>query len=414
VSLFAVGLALAGCDNGTTDTDGPGPGTSGGSLTGTYSGSNFTLVFTSSGWEVQSGGNTVEHGTYTLNGTTLSLTSSGQTVTGTAVVSGNTLTISGFPQGADMLNGTYTKQQSGGGGNGTAVTLNDVTANGSSSQTTTQLTLTFSQTISGLAADDISLSGVSGVTKGSLSGSGPSYTLGVSGFTAGGTLSVAVSKSGYTISGSPKTVTVFYSGSGGGGGGSNTRPNAPTGVTATAQSSTGISVSWSAVSGATSYKVYYGTNASSITSVAETVTTGTSYTHTGRSINTTYYYRVTAINSAGESDPSASVSAKTLNAPSAPINVVAAHADYDSRRNTSRNSIKITWDAVPGAVKYNVYELQGSFWNIVGSTTTGTEWTHTGLQPGTSHSYIVKAVDSGGTEGAASTSGGTAMGRTAQ
>jgi hypothetical protein len=53
---------------------------------------------------------------------------------------------------------------------------------------------------------------MSGVTKGTLSGSGPSYTLLISDFTASGMLSVAVTKSGYTISGSPKTATIYYRG----------------------------------------------------------------------------------------------------------------------------------------------------------------------------------------------------------
>jgi hypothetical protein len=90
------------------------------------------------------------------------------------------------------------------------VTFNNITANGSTTQTTTQLTLTFSQVINGLTADDIIFSGISGVTKGTLSGSGPTYILPIDGFTAGGTLSVAVTKSGYTISDSPKTVTIYY------------------------------------------------------------------------------------------------------------------------------------------------------------------------------------------------------------
>ena len=90
----------------------------------------------------------------------------------------------------------------------TAVTLNSVTANGSSTQTTTSLTLTFDKAITGLAASDITLSGA--VTKGTLSGSGPTYTLPISGFTAGETLTVTVAKSGYNISGSPKTVAIYY------------------------------------------------------------------------------------------------------------------------------------------------------------------------------------------------------------
>jgi len=95
-----------------------------------------------------------------------------------------------------------------------------VEANGSSSETTTELTLTFSETITGLTASNISVSGVSGVKKGKLSRSGTTYTLPISGFTDGGELTVAVSKTGYNISGSPQTVTIYYNSESGGGGGS--------------------------------------------------------------------------------------------------------------------------------------------------------------------------------------------------
>jgi len=90
------------------------------------------------------------------------------------------------------------------------ITFSSVTANGNETQTTTALTLTFSQTITGLTASDITLSGVLGVQKGVLSGSGATYTLPISGFTSGGTLNVVVAKSGYAISGSPKTVDIYY------------------------------------------------------------------------------------------------------------------------------------------------------------------------------------------------------------
>jgi formylglycine-generating enzyme required for sulfatase activity len=99
-----------------------------------------------------------------------------------------------------------------GGNNNTVAAFNSVYANGSPSQTTTQLTLTFDKAISGLTADDITLSGVSNVNKGTLSGSN-SYTLPISGFTSGGTLSVAVAKASYDINYSPKTVAIFYSSS---------------------------------------------------------------------------------------------------------------------------------------------------------------------------------------------------------
>ncbi|GHU73540.1 hypothetical protein FACS189450_13510 [Spirochaetia bacterium] len=108
----------------------------------------------------------------------------------------------------------------------------------------------------------------------------------------------------YTVNGNVAFIAQWTTGGGA------TTPNAPTGVTATAQSSSSISVSWNAVSGATSYKVYYEIGSSTTKNLADTVT-GTSYTHTGLQASTTYYYYITAVNSAGESGYSSSDSATT-------------------------------------------------------------------------------------------------------
>jgi len=150
----------------------------------------------------------VSKGTLSGSGPAYTLGISGFTSGGTLNVAVVKLgyTISSSPRTVSIY------YSSGGGSGDTAVTFNSITADGSSSQTTTQLTLTFSQAITGLSAADITLSGVSGVSKGTLSGSGPTYTLPISGFTSGGTLNVAVTKSGYTISSSPQTVSIYYSG----------------------------------------------------------------------------------------------------------------------------------------------------------------------------------------------------------
>jgi uncharacterized repeat protein (TIGR02543 family) len=92
----------------------------------------------------------------------------------------------------------------GGNDNDIAVTLSSVTATGAP---TTSLTLTFDKAIDGLAAGDITVTSSTGATKGALSGSNP-YTLTITGVTTGGDASVAVKKSGYKISGSPKTVAI--------------------------------------------------------------------------------------------------------------------------------------------------------------------------------------------------------------
>jgi hypothetical protein len=85
--------------------------------------------------------------------------------------------------------------------------------------------------------------------------------------------------------------------------------SAPTGVSATASSSSKIAVSWSSVTNATGYFVYRGTSSSSLSK--KSAVTTTSYSDTGLSANTTYYYGIASYNSSGTSDTSTFVNAKT-------------------------------------------------------------------------------------------------------
>jgi fibronectin type 3 domain-containing protein len=88
-------------------------------------------------------------------------------------------------------------------------------------------------------------------------------------------------------------------------------PAAPTGVTATGGTNQ-VSVSWSAVSGATSYNLYYST-ASGVTVANGTKVTGvsSSYLLTGLAASTPYYVIVTAVNATGEGAASAQATATT-------------------------------------------------------------------------------------------------------
>ncbi|MFD7916486.1 chitinase [Streptomyces sp. NPDC059752] len=81
-------------------------------------------------------------------------------------------------------------------------------------------------------------------------------------------------------------------------------PAAPTGLTASATSSNAVALSWSAVPGATSYTVHRdGAAPLSVTSASAAVT--------GLAAATTYTFRVSAVNAAGESPQSAPASATT-------------------------------------------------------------------------------------------------------
>ncbi|WP_326664906.1 glycoside hydrolase family 18 protein [Streptomyces canus] len=103
-------------------------------------------------------------------------------------------------------------------------------------------------------------------------------------------------------------VSVYGPDGGGGGDPTPTVPAAPAGLAVSGTSSSSVSLSWNAVSGATGYNVYR--NGTKITAV-----TGTSATVTGLAASTSYSFQVTAANSAGESVKSGAVTGTTTASP---------------------------------------------------------------------------------------------------
>jgi hypothetical protein len=94
-------------------------------------------------------------------------------------------------------------------------------------------------------------------------------------------------------------------------------PDAPSSLTATAASDTQINLAWTDNSdNETGFRVERSLNGTdSWTTVTTTAADATSYNNTGLTAETTYYYRVIAVNDDGESDPSATDSATTQAAP---------------------------------------------------------------------------------------------------
>ena len=137
-------------------------------------------------------------------------------------------------------------------------------------------------------------------------------------------------------------------------------------------------------------------------------TTGTSFTDHSPTDGRIYSYHVTATNAIGASEPSAAVTAVPL--PPPPTN---APASITSEWKKTRNgpAIKLTWPAVPGATGYVIYrstEASPTFQWPTHFLTALVETTYTdegetdkrakvkGLNPGTSYSYQVTAVNAGG------------------
>ena len=102
-------------------------------------------------------------------------------------------------------------------------------------------------------------------------------------------------------------------GSNGSSGGGTPAPATPSGLVAIA-SDTRVSLSWSASSGATSYNVKRSTTTGGPYSQVAAVTT-VSWTDTGVTDGTPYFYVVSAVNVGGESANSAQVSATPVAAP---------------------------------------------------------------------------------------------------
>jgi len=166
--------------------------------------------------------------------------------------------------------------------------------------------------------------------------------------------------------------------------------NAPSNVSASSSSSSGVTVSWSAVNGATGYRVYRSTSSSGNYYEVGNGTSSTSYTDNSVSPGTTYYYKVSAYNSTVESSQSSYASAMTsVPAPATPTNV-SAHA-------TSSSGVTVSWSAVSGATEYRVYRSMsatGSYSLMV--TTSYASYTNNSLLPNTTYYYKVSALNSAG------------------
>jgi fibronectin type 3 domain-containing protein len=171
------------------------------------------------------------------------------------------------------------------------------------------------------------------------------------------------------------------------------RPNAPEHLQASSTTAQTISLTWDSVLGASYYKIYRNYTSDGTYTEVGSVPIGTTYTDTGLLSNRTYYYRVTAVNSKGEESEQSSSFATTLSdvtVPSAPTGITAT---------AFSTSITVSWYS-SGAMSYKVYRSDWAYGTYmeVGSPTTGTTYTDTGLSPYTTYYYTVKAVNSDGVE----------------
>lgn len=174
-------------------------------------------------------------------------------------------------------------------------------------------------------------------------------------------------------------------------------PAAPTTLAAT-PGDAAVTLSWTAVSDAASYNVYWSLAAgvapggAGVTKVGNLTTT--SFSHVGLSNGQRYYYVVTAVNSSGEGKASPEASATPqVPAPGAPQNLAATAGDAE---------VLLSWSPSLNATSYNAYwsKAAGVVPGGIGVTQipgiTATSYRHTGLTNGETYYYVVRAVSGSG------------------
>ena len=163
-----------------------------------------------------------------------------------------------------------------------------------------------------------------------------------------------------------------------------TAPPAPANLSATATSTT-ITLSWNAVTGATSYDVKQGA-----TGTATAVSSGVSHTFTGLTAGTEYTLSVRAKNSGGNSEWNL-LTASTTTGPAAP--------NAPSKSSATDTTIALSWSSVADAASYEVKIVGGGVNNrqeLVPSTS-GASHTVIGLTANTEYTLSVRAKNSSGT-----------------
>ena len=151
---------------------------------------------------------------------------------------------------------------------------------------------------------------------------------------------------------------------------------------------------WDKVAGAAKYEVYrsYSQNGnySKYSTQTSTGYTNSSYLTSG----STYYYKVRALDANGTAGPWSDVVAVTcrlgLTAPSV------------TGGNDAQGRPTLTWKAVTGSAKYEVYRARSKDGDYIKySTVTGTSYTNTSyIENGNTYYYKVRALDANGTAGA--------------
>ncbi|WP_182302646.1 S-layer homology domain-containing protein [Cohnella cholangitidis] len=146
-----------------------------------------------------------------------------------------------------------------------------------------------------------------------------------------------------------------------------------------------VNLNWASVTGATYYNVYVSTVQGLFTEPAAVTVTDAKYNMAGLTNGTTYYFIVKAGNTEGLSAASNEAVATPGTFPDAPINVIAVAGE-------ERATVSFIPPANDGGYAITSYEVAASSGGIVRSGASS-PITVTGLTPGISYTFTVKAIN---------------------
>ncbi|GEM_PF-168217 len=157
-------------------------------------------------------------------------------------------------------------------------------------------------------------------------------------------------------------------------------PHAPTGLTASPGAQ--VNLTWNTTLAATNYNIKRA-NVSHGTYTTIGASPVATFTDSGVTVGSTYYYVVSAVSSIGESTNSSELAVTACSQPAIPTNLVA---------NPTGANIGLTWNAVPGATGYVIARaISSSPYTNLATVLGITNYTDTTAAAGVTYYYIVTA-----------------------
>ncbi|MEO9966925.1 MAG: fibronectin type III domain-containing protein, partial [Reichenbachiella sp.] len=174
-----------------------------------------------------------------------------------------------------------------------------------------------------------------------------------------------------------------------------TIPNEPTSNTATSIAQVSFTANWSAVTGATEYRLDVSESnifSEYVTGYEDLNVAGTSYSVSGLTPGTTYFYRLRAINNSGNSENSSTI--ETLTIPAAPT--------ANAASSITKISFVANWSSVTGATQYRLDVSEASDFSsfLTGYedlSVAGTSQSVTDLATAKQYYYRVRSLNESGT-----------------